>query len=78
MRIILCFSFFGTIIFFLINTKYISKKKVKKIYFDPVLNFIERYGKFAFSILLLVGLYRIADVVMGVMANIFYLEKGLT
>ena len=27
-------------------------------------------------ILLLIGLYRIADVVMGVMANIFYLEKG--
>ena len=28
------------------------------------------------SILVLIGLYRIADVVMGVMANIFYLEKG--
>ena len=27
-------------------------------------------------ILLLIGLYRITDVVMGVMANIFYLEKG--
>ena len=76
MRIILCFSFFGIIIFLLINTKYISKKKVKKIYFNPILNFIERYGKFAFFILLLIGLYRIADVVMGVMANIFYLEKG--
>jgi len=30
----------------------------------------------AIGILLLIGLYRIADVVMGVMANIFYLEKG--
>ena len=38
--------------------------------------FINRYGKFAFTILLLIGLYRIADVVMGVIANIFYLEKG--
>ena len=76
MRIVLCSSLFIVIIFLLMNTKYISKKKVKKIYFDPILNFIGRYGKFAFSILLLIGLYRIADVVMGVMANIFYLEKG--
>ena len=32
--------------------------------------------KFAFLILILISLYRIADIVMGVMANIFYLEKG--
>jgi PAT family beta-lactamase induction signal transducer AmpG len=42
----------------------------------PIFNFIKRYGKFAFLILLLISLYRIADIVMGVMANIFYLEKG--
>lgn len=58
------------------STKYISKKKVKKIYISPILDFVNRYGKFAFTILLLIGLYRIADVVMGVVANIFYLEKG--
>ena len=58
------------------NLNLISKKRVKEIYFAPLSNFIKRYGKFAFSILLLIGLYRIADVVMGVIANIFYLEKG--
>ena len=76
MRIFLCFAFFGVIIFSMMSTKYISKTIVKKIYLDPVLNFLNRYGKFAFSILFLIALYRIADVVMGVMANIFYLEKG--
>ena len=76
MRIFLCFIFFGIIIFSMMSTKYISKTIVKKIYLDPVLNFLNRYGKFAFSILFLIALYRIADVVMGVMANIFYLEKG--
>lgn len=76
MRIFLCFTFFGVIIFSMMSTKYISKTIVKKIYLDPVLNFLNRYGKFAFSILFLIALYRIADVVMGVMANIFYLEKG--
>ena len=39
-------------------------------------DFTQKYGKFAVAILLLIGLYRIADVVMGVVANVFYLEKG--
>ena len=75
-RIALCFIFSGTIIFLLMSGKYISKKKVGRIYIEPITNFMNRYGKLAFVILLLIGLYRIADVVMGVMANIFYLEKG--
>jgi len=75
-RIILCFIFSSLIIFLLIKINFISKKKVNHIYLKPVTNFINRYGKFAFLILLLIGLYRIADVVMGVVANIFYLEKG--
>lgn len=75
-RIILCFTFSGLIVFLLIKINFISKKKVNHIYLKPLTNFINRYGKFAFLILLLIGLYRIADVVMGVVANIFYLEKG--
>jgi PAT family beta-lactamase induction signal transducer AmpG len=75
-KIILCFIFAGSIIFLLIKTKFISKEKITKIYLDPINNFTKRYGKFAFTILLLIGLYRIADIVMGVVANIFYLEKG--
>ena len=75
-RIILCFTFSGLIVFLLIKINFISSKKVNHIYLKPLTNFINRYGKFAFLILLLIGLYRIADVVMGVVANIFYLEKG--
>ena len=41
----------------------------------PILNFIKRYGKFAFLILLLISLYRIVYR-YGKWANIFYLEKG--
>ena len=46
------------------------------MYTKPKHDFITRYGKTAIFILLLIGLYRIADVVMGVVANVFYLEKG--
>ena len=56
--------------------KIVQKKMVSESYVAPVKNFIEKYGRFALIILMLISLYRIADVVMGVMANIFYLEKG--
>ena len=75
-RIFLCFTFAGSIIFLSIKNRFISKNKTIKIYLDPIKNFIKRYGKSAFFILLLIALYRIADIVMGVIANIFYLEKG--
>ena len=75
-RIFLCFSLAALITFISIKINFISKEKINKIYLSPIKNFINRYGKFALSILLLIGLYRIADVVMGVIANVFYLEKG--
>jgi len=75
-RLIGCFIFSFFIIYLLIIIKFISKEKVSKSYLSPIANFLTRYGKFAFFILLLISLYRIADIVMGVMANIFYLEKG--
>jgi len=56
--------------------KFISIKEVKLSYIDPIQDFLSRYRKVAILILVLIGLYRIADIVMGVMANVFYLEKG--
>ena len=75
-RLIICFIFSYLIIFLLILIKFAPKNKISKSYMGPIFNFIKRYGKFAFLILLLISLYRIADIVMGVMANVFYLEKG--
>jgi len=76
LRIFSCFLLAILIVLLFIKLKFVSKENVKKIYLSPIINFIKRYGKFAISILVLIGLYRIADVVMGVVANIFYLEKG--
>jgi len=75
-RLIICFVFSYLIISLLIFIQFAPKNKISKSYMGPILNFIQRYGKFAFLILILISLYRIADIVMGVMANIFYLEKG--
>ena len=76
LRILLCFILSGVIVWIFILSKFISMKDTNHMYIKPITNFTNRYGKFAISILLLIGLYRIADIVMGVIANVFYLEKG--
>lgn len=45
-------------------------------YFDPLRDFITRYGKHALLLLALIASYRIADIVMGVISNVFYIELG--
>jgi len=44
----------------------------------PFSDFFGRYGKHALLILLLIGTYRISDIVMGIMANPFYVDMGYT
>lgn len=44
----------------------------------PFHDFFQRYGWTAVTILLLIGLYRLPDLAMGIMANPFYLEIGFT
>ncbi|MDM7943753.1 MAG: AmpG family muropeptide MFS transporter [Hydrogenophaga sp.] len=45
---------------------------------EPFADFLKRYGKQAMLILALIGVYRISDVVMGIMANPFYVDMGYT
>ncbi len=44
----------------------------------PFADFLRRYGKHALLILALIAMYRISDVVMGIMANPFYVDMGYT
>ena len=76
LKLVFCFVCSGLFIFLQIKLKFQDRSIIKESYFSPIKNFIKKYGKFALLILLLISLYRMADVVMGVMANIFYLEKG--
>ncbi|RYX96564.1 MAG: permease [Comamonadaceae bacterium] len=47
-------------------------------FFIPFADFVRRYGKQAMLILALIAVYRISDVVMGIMANPFYVDMGYT
>ena len=45
---------------------------------EPFADFIRRFGWQALLILSLIALYRISDVVMGIMANPFYVDMGFS
>ena len=45
---------------------------------SPFVEFFSRNGSFALVILLLIGVYKISDITMGVMANPFYLDLGFS
>lgn len=45
---------------------------------NPFWDFFKRYGWHALLILLLIGTYRISDIVLGVMSNPFYKDLGFT
>jgi MFS transporter, PAT family, beta-lactamase induction signal transducer AmpG len=42
----------------------------------PFVEFFQRHGKFALTILLFIALFRLSDIAMGIMANPFYLDMG--
>jgi PAT family beta-lactamase induction signal transducer AmpG len=45
---------------------------------EPFADFLRRYGTHAVVVLALIAVYRISDVVMGIMANPFYADMGYT
>ncbi|QIK36758.1 AmpG family muropeptide MFS transporter [Caldichromatium japonicum] len=56
-----------------------ERSMLKRIWIAPVLDFFRRYGlKTALLLLALIGLYRISDILLGVIANVFYQDLGFS
>lgn len=77
-RMIFSISLAAVVAVFLIRVRLVQMEHVRETYINPVSDFFERYGKPALVILLLVGTYRISDIVLGIIANVFYLDIGFT
>lgn len=61
------------------KSKVVNTDMVVEGYVEPIKNFFDRYGKsFAWLLLALIGLYRISDIVLGVISNVFYQDLGFT
>lgn len=54
------------------------KMVLVETYAEPMADFFRRYGKLALLILTLVGFYRVSDIVLGVISNVFYQDMGFT
>ncbi len=77
-RMILCISLAGVVAWLLIRVRVVNFEHVQETYVSPITDFFIRYGRLALIILLLVGTYRISDIVLGIIANVFYLDMGFT
>ena len=55
-----------------------TRQWLQQTLIEPFADFISRYRWQAFLILGLIAIYRISDVVMGIMANPFYVDMGYT
>lgn len=62
----------------LVKIGLVNKQVAIVTWIEPILDFFKRYGKKAFLLLLLIGLYRISDIVAGVISNVFYEDMGFS
>lgn len=63
----------------IILTGIVQQKMVEQTYIAPLKDFFQRYGwSLAWLLLALIGLYRISDIVLGVISNVFYQDLGFT
>jgi MFS transporter, PAT family, beta-lactamase induction signal transducer AmpG len=62
----------------LVKAHFAEKRMLQDTYIEPVMDFFHRYGKVAFLILLLIGFYRVSDIVLGVISNVFYQDMGFS
>jgi PAT family beta-lactamase induction signal transducer AmpG len=78
-RLVLALAFAGLVAKLLVSVGVVQQQQVSQTYIAPVKDFFDRYGlSLAFLLLALVGLYRISDIVLGVIANVFYQDLGFS
>ena len=57
----------------------VNKQMAYETWVNPVADFFKRYGvKLALVLLLLIGFYRISDIIAGVISNVFYQDLNFT
>lgn len=63
----------------LVKAGAVNKKMAFETWVNPIADFFKRYGvKLALVLLLLIGFYRISDIIAGVISNVFYQDLNFT
>ena len=67
------------VVYILVQLGFLDKEMVRETYIEPIQEFFQRYGlKTALLVLSLIGFYRISDIVLGVISNVFYVDLGFS
>jgi len=62
-----------------VNLGVAKREMLVETYLEPLLDFFRRYGvRVAWFLLLLIGFYRVSDIVLGVISNVFYEDMGFS
>ena len=79
LRLALAITIVAALIKALSLTPLYDRQLVRESYLDPVKDFFQRYGsRLALLLLVFVGFYRISDIVLGVISNVFFEDIGFT
>ncbi|MFV2031002.1 MAG: MFS transporter [Gammaproteobacteria bacterium] len=79
LRLAIALGVAGALAYGLIKAEFVSYEMVNRSYLMPVREFFGRYGlSLAWTLLALIGLYRLSDIVLGVIANVFYQDLGFS
>ncbi len=65
--------------FGLVKVGVVNQQMAKETWVAPILDFFKRYGvKLALVLLLLIGFFRISDIIAGVISNVFYQDLNFS
>lgn len=79
LRLLVCFGLVALVLWLIKAIGLANTKIIEDSYWGPVKNFFDSNGlKVALLLLTVVGLYRISDIVLGVISNLFYQDMGFS
>ncbi|MCS4534324.1 AmpG family muropeptide MFS transporter [Neisseria montereyensis] len=62
----------------IVKSGLVPKQLAVDTWIHPITDFFKRYGESALLLLALIGVYRISDIVAGVISNVFYQDMGFS
>jgi PAT family beta-lactamase induction signal transducer AmpG len=78
-RLVIAVSTAAATVTVLVKAGFLEREMIKETYIEPIREFFSRYGlKTALLILMLIGFYRVSDIVLGVVSNVFYVDMGFS
>ncbi|HUV21822.1 MAG TPA: MFS transporter [Gammaproteobacteria bacterium] len=79
LRLVLALLVAWLVAMVLVRSGIVDYRLVERSYMAPVRDFFSRYGwSLAWILLALIGVYRISDIVLGVISNVFYQDLGFS